>query len=248
VHKILLLIFCSSIPAWACVCPGWPSAKQAWHDSPVVFVGTVEFTDPIFSSHVRYEEQISHVTVEEPFKNSRKGQKFDLKQSSGNCSTKFKRGERFLFYLHKDGSPYMWTARGCHRTRRVEDAHDDFLFLRGLPGTDRGNRLSGTVKHYDTKPNRFRKIRSLPGVKVIATSMKGKAVSTLTDANGVYQWYGLPEAEYQLSIEVPKGMRVHTSVLYGVRLSGLALLSQGDVVQLAKESGVGVDFYLEATR
>ncbi|MBM3758627.1 MAG: hypothetical protein FJW36_00105 [Acidobacteria bacterium] len=78
--------------------------------------------------------------------------------------------------------------------------------------------------------------------------MKGKAVSTLTDANGVYQWYGLPEAEYQLSIEVPKGMRVHTSVLYGVRLSGLALLSQGDVVQLAKESGVGVDFYLEATR
>lgn len=197
VRKTTLLIFRSSISAWACSCPGWPSAKQAWQDSPIVFVGTVEFSDRIPSPH-RSEEQIARVIVEETFKNSSRGQKFALKQPWFNCNHKFISGDRYLFYLHKHASPYMWTVRGCHRTRRVEDAHDDFLFLRGLPATARGNRLSGTVTFYENEPNPLRIKRSLDGVKVTATPRKGKPVSTLTDANGVYQWYRLQEAEYQL--------------------------------------------------
>jgi Carboxypeptidase regulatory-like domain len=69
----LLAIVC--VPTWACSCSGYWSAKDAWIDSSLVFVGTVDKTDPkITGDRDIFGEQIAWVRVSEPFKGVQKDQ------------------------------------------------------------------------------------------------------------------------------------------------------------------------------
>jgi hypothetical protein len=63
----LLAITCAS--TWACSCSGYPSAKDAWLDSPPVFAGFVDKTDPKITSERRMSgQQTASVRVTEPLK------------------------------------------------------------------------------------------------------------------------------------------------------------------------------------
>ncbi len=234
-----LLAFVASVPVWACSCSGWPSAKDAWRDSPTVFLGLVERADPNQQGEEYVAEQTVFALVDEAFKGAKKGQVFTLKQPGHNCAPKFRAGERVLFYIHPGEKPDEWEAHGCHRTRSYDSASDDLLFLQRLPASAAGNRLSGEVELYEDGAQGFRKVRPLAGVKVTATPRDGPSKITTTNADGVYEWYGLPAGEYKVGIEVPKGMRIRFPMMTGVKRS-----TRDGFVHLDTESGVSVDYLL----
>jgi hypothetical protein len=91
-----LLLLLAGVPGWACMCVAWPSAKDAWADSPVVFLGRVETTEqqtfPYGNSGTYIGEQKARVVVEEAFKGVKAGERLALEQPGHNCAPKFKEG------------------------------------------------------------------------------------------------------------------------------------------------------------
>jgi hypothetical protein len=145
------LFILSAAPLYPCSCVGWPSAPQAWQGSTLVFAGRVERA----SMGIRGEgdsafgEQTAWIKVEEPFKGVRREQSLTLKQQISSCGGEFTVDDRLLFYLFPAEEPDTWEVHACHRSRGLEAAADDFLFLRALPDSAKTNRLSGTVELYE---------------------------------------------------------------------------------------------------
>jgi hypothetical protein len=127
------------------MCFGWPTAKQAWEGSPLVFAGVVEDVRVLISEEPFAVQQVK-VRVVEPFKGAATDQIVELRQPINGCSPNFQQSNRELFYLHPSREAGYWNAPGCHRNRSLGDAADDLVFLRALPGSARGNRLSGSVE------------------------------------------------------------------------------------------------------
>jgi protocatechuate 3,4-dioxygenase beta subunit len=238
----LVFLLLGSAQLFGCVCAGWPSAKDAWQGSPVVFLGYVESIQPVESAK-GFEPQTAVVRVDEAFKGSRRGQTFKLSQEGNDCSPKFKAGERVLFYLFPAETAGLWNAPGCHRSRDLDSAADDLLFLRHLPDSAHGNRLSGEIEVYENSgPNGFQRSGGLPGVTVTISSEKGAPIRTATNGDGVYEVYGLPPGTYKVDIEVPKGLRIYFPLITGKRLPGDKKAS----ATLGPDSGVSVGFVLMA--
>ncbi|OYW07393.1 MAG: hypothetical protein B7X34_11090, partial [Acidobacteriia bacterium 12-62-4] len=111
---VWVILLVSVIPsAWACSCSGWPSAKGAWENSPVVFLGHVERTEQEFDKlgirlleEARYDgRQTVWAKVDEAFKGVAVGAELRLEQAGHNCAPKFRAGEKVLFYLHPEKEP-----------------------------------------------------------------------------------------------------------------------------------------------
>jgi hypothetical protein len=247
-RRFAFWILVSSAQAWGCVCAARPSAKQAWEESPVVFVGEVEHASPNpTSSHSFIQEQTLTVRVREPFKGARESQTFILMQPGNDCAPKFKEGTQVLFYLHASNARGLWEAYGCHRTRSPDEAADDLLFLRALPGSARGNRVSGEISLYEQSASEgFRKVRALPGVAVTISSA-GRTVQATTNHDGVYEVYDLPEGRYRVSVAVPRGLKIYFPMIADIahrRNKFQDLKSTEPEIELAPSSGVSVDFLL----
>ena len=121
---VLFAIMCA--PTWACSCAGYPSAKEAWLDSPLVFAGFVDKTDPrITSERPIVGEQAAWVRVTEPFKGVKKDQVFELRGQQSSCYGGFRDGDALLFYLYPGAKEGTWTVRACHRSQSIGGAADD---------------------------------------------------------------------------------------------------------------------------
>lgn len=235
--RIILLLLLMSLHALGCVCAGWPSAPDAWAGSKLVFVGVVDRADPPNASVLA---QTAWVTVKEPFKGVSVREQIVLKQAGNDCAPKFDAGSEVLFYLSKL-EPGFWVAPGCHRSRSLADAADDLLFLRALPKSALTNRLSGEVDLYEDSPTLgFHKVHALPGMRVTITG-KTKSVYADTNADGVYEVYGLPPGTYTVNIDMPPGLKLEFPMTTG---PGRGLLSKDTTVSLGKETAVSVDFVL----
>ena len=72
-YFLLFLLF--SVRVQACVCGGvWPTAKQAWREAPVVFLGTVEKAEPDGDpNETIFREQRVRIRVGEAFKGVERG-------------------------------------------------------------------------------------------------------------------------------------------------------------------------------
>jgi|SRR5579864_3048191 len=243
---LLPLLFAGG-QTYGCVCSGWPSAKEAWKTTPVVFLGFVERAEPnprSLQTHI--PQQTVMVRVDQPFNGASAKQEFVLLQPGHDCAPKFKESEQVLFYLHPTSRKDIWEAWGCHRTRLLEQAADDLLFLRALPGSALKNRLSGAVGLYETSFSEgFHRSRALAGVQVNISS-PAHSVRTVTNDDGVYELYDLPPGKYRISIEVPPKMKILFPMTSGsIRHSGTkGLRSDETEIELGPESGVSVDFVL----
>ncbi len=232
----LLLLFAAR--SWACVCPPTlPSIKQAWKDASAIFLGTVEFADPDEDiSQIAHLPQSVRIRVDEAFKGVSRGQTIDLRQGSTDCDVIFRSGQRAVFYLQKGMTRGSWNpVMICsHALGSAEPAGDDLLFLRGLPNSAIGTRLSGTVvgPYGDGVPN----------IRVKIVGPMGFIQKAATNAAGAYVVFGLRPARYSISIEVPNGLKVWLRVVTG------SLSVQGDdaAVVLKPGGGAGVDFILQA--
>jgi hypothetical protein len=199
-----------ALPAWACQCASWPTAREAFSDSPLVFAGRVERVtmSTVNERAQSYPIQLVSVRVEEPFKGVELRQEVALRQPADSCSASFKVGDHYLFYLHPADQPGTWRADGCHRSTRVDYAADDFLFLRAMPKSLEKTRLSGEINLYEQSPSEgFRRQRPLAGIRVKIAGEHG-IKEAFTNGDGVYEVYGLPAGKYKIDIDVPQHLKI----------------------------------------
>jgi len=257
---ILLLIIV--MRAQGCVCAGdWPSVKQAWRNAPFVFLGTVELADPDRDSReTMFQEQSVRIRVDQAFKGVTTGQTIDLQEGGDDCSAKFRTGQRAVFYLQQGSTPGSWVVPGCTRSLgNPAPSGDDLLFLRQLPKSATGTRLSGEVELYeDSAKEAFRRVGGVPNVPVRISGPKGLAVETKTNADGAYEVYSLPPGKYSIDITVPEGFKIVFHMVEGSLhvVEGSPLPSSNQAsrpvsrdeaeVELVDNGGVSVGFVLKA--
>jgi hypothetical protein len=239
----LLLIFTAR--TWACVCSGtWPSVKQAWKDAPAVFLGTVALAAPDGDDRqMTFQEQSVRIRVEEAFKGVFAGQTIELDQGADDCSAKFRTGQRAVFYLHS-GTPRSWVVPACtHSLGSAEPSGDDLLFLRALPKSAAGTRLSGAVELYEDSPQQaFKRLGGVPNVRVKISGPLGLTREVVTNLDGAYELYGLSPGKYSVGAEVPNGLKIRFPLVTG------SAPVQGDnsAVELTQDGGASVGFVLQA--
>lgn len=113
-------------------------------------------------------------------------------------------GKEMLVYAKnpKDADKPLWYVSSCTRSRRVEMAAEDLLYLDALPESEKRTRISGTIERntYNEHGLRMFPATYIEGVKVRITG--GKIDKTLTtDKNGVFEVYGLPPGDYDVEIQ-----------------------------------------------
>lgn len=240
----LLLILVTR--AFPCSCVGnWSGVKQAWRDAPAVFLGTVELADPDGDpQQTQFVEQFVRIRVDEGFKGVAAGQTISLDEGGNDCAAKFRTGERAVFYLQAATTPGTWFVPACtHALGSSEPEGEDLLFLRGLPGSAAGTRLSGAVDLYEESPREsFKRVKGLANLRVRISGPQGFSTETLTNGAGVYQVYGLNSGKYSVRIDIPKGLRTKFPMVTG----SAPVSGDESAVELARDGEAGVSFVLEA--
>lgn len=243
--RFVLLSVLGATCTQACVCAGnWPSVKQAWEKAPFVFLGTVEIAEPDGDGHETiFQEQFVRIRVDETFKGVSAGQTIELHQGADDCSAKFRTGQRFVFYLHQGSTPGSWWVLPCsHSLGNAAPLGDDLLFLRQLPKSAIGTRLSGEVELYeDSAKKAFRRVGGVPNVSVKISGPKGSTIETKTNEDGTYATYNLLPGRYSVSIDVPKGFRIAFPLITGALQSG-----NETTVELIENGGISISFVLKA--
>jgi hypothetical protein len=124
----------------------------------------------------------------------------------------------------------------------VAPGGDYLLFLKALPKSAKGTRLSGDVELYeDSAKEAFRRVGGLPNVSVNISGPGGLALQVKTNADGVYEKYDLPPGKYSVNIAAPKGLRIDFSVITGSSPSG-----NDTTVELGRDGAASVGFVLKA--
>jgi hypothetical protein len=182
------------------------------------------------------------VKVDEAFKGVQAATELRLEQPGHFCAPKFRTGEKALFYLHPTETPGSWEAYGCHRTRGVEAAADDLLFLRALPRAATRSRLSGEL--FLSQPPAANPLRRLPRLGGVPIRIRGagKLTNTVTNADGVYEVYDLPPGAYRVEPEVPPGMIIDFAMFAGGGPMRFAPLDSP--ITLSARAGASVSFAL----
>ena len=229
---------------WACSCGGqWPSVKEMWQRAPFVFSGTVELADPnIPSDQAQFQFQLVRIRVDEAFKGVSAGGMIELHQGGSDCDAKFRTGDRAVFYLYRDSKTGNWFVPWCtHALGNAEAGSDDLLFLRGLPKSAIGTRLSGTVGLDEQRPHEIQ-TTAVPNVKVRISGPRGFRRETVTNSAGAYEVYGLRPGRYNVKIDVPAGLKQWIAYTSGVqqpgrkRSFGAACLRHGSKCQFRASS------------
>lgn len=108
--------------------------------------------------------------------------------------------ERYLLYLFKPRKPTDgWTIPTCYRSRQIEYAQDDLLYLNNMENHRGQTRVSGVVNSEHNLDMKGRKVRIIGRKKTYVTT---------TDEDGVYEIYGLPPGRYTIEPELPFGWKV----------------------------------------
>jgi hypothetical protein len=240
------LLLALAVRASACSCSGdWPSVKQAWEKAPFVFLGTVEMADPDQDAYqTTFEQQSVRIRVDEAFKGVSNGQAIRLQQAGTDCDAKFRTGQRAVFYLYRGNALGSWRVPWCtHALGNAESGGDDLLFLRGLPKSAQGTRLSGEVELYGDSPAQaFTRIGGLPNVRVRISGPRGFKQETVTNAAGAYEVFGLRPGRYAVHIEVPNGLKTEFAMAAGSQ----RVQKDDAAVELASNGGASVSFVLQA--
>ncbi len=208
---LLVTIFavCFVQQIFACSCRGIPTPYESFQNSESVFVGKVTgildssgkqvIENVVDNFDSRFEgERIYRFKVDEWFKGE-KTSEVSVSMNLNMCQFGLKKDEKLLVYANKSGENLsVWTF--CSRTRNVEDAKDDVLYLRELLENKPEPRIYGSVKFVDnTTVNPLH----LEGIKIVATRGEVKYV-THTDKNGLYRFNKLPNGKYTLLPVLPK--------------------------------------------
>ena len=230
-----LTLLCCPGMLLACSCFGSPSPCGSFASAEAVFVGTVTSVENKFVKLENGENyianQTAHVQVDEAFKGA-KATELIFGSWGTSCDPEYKEGQRWLFYASFDKEKKVWFIPACGRSTLVDNAADDLLYLRGLPGSARKTRLAGVLKTELYKP--------LMGIKVKLIGER-ETSEAFTDKNGVYEAYGLPPGKYTIEPEIPLNLKLYFAIVAGEPDPGGGR-RQNQII-LRDKSCAGVSFY-----
>jgi len=196
----------------ACTCAGWPAPCEAYQSAAAVFVGYVTDLDLVDGpewKNVPYRPGTAYIQVEQVFKGKVEKQITLPQGTGGDCIPVYSKGQRWLIYATRDKSTGALYPMGCSRSSTVARAADDLMYLRALPAVATKTRLAGTVTQYDDLPGSgFNFVRNLAGARVQVANEQGQTYETVCDANGVYEFVGLPAGKYRVHAEIPDNLKL----------------------------------------
>lgn len=126
---------------------------------------------------------------------------------------------QFLLYMYAVGETGdKWSASICDRTRGVEYATEDLLYLDNMETLRGKTRVSGS--YYGWVDHSLDDVAN----KTVRITGEKETYQTKTDSKGVFEIYDLPPGKYSLEPEVPKGWEiVHISEASGTVTSTKSL-------------------------
>ncbi len=167
----------------------------------------VEFMDEYTASngekrkiYIIGKYQKSKLKVLKTFKGDTESE-IKIKQEKSTCDWHFDEekdvNKKYLFYLYQnDDGTYSVTS--CGRSTPLEKGYDDISWLNDLPNSLYRNRISGTV-NLDDDTNTFPPVK---GIKITISGIN-RVIKLVTDKNGLYEVWDLPEGKYQIKADVP---------------------------------------------
>src|ERR1017187_1448165 len=184
----------ASPKAIACSCAPLPPACQAYGQSPMVFLGTV--TEALATTDRRVTR--ARMRIDHAYKGV--SEKSLVLFDDGMCDgPNLEVGEQYLMYTRRLGSGDV-PSRGCTRSRHVKYAKEDLAYLGGLSeavpvGTVLGKVVIRTNDYYgDDRP--------VSGA-VVELSGPTRTHTTMTDAEGRYQFANVEPATYSVTADHP---------------------------------------------
>lgn len=185
------------------ILPGPPCLEYGRADA--VFIGVVSRVVGIPNDTLPgggpYLRTTVHFTIEEAFKGvGGTALVLDL----DDCGHRFKEGERYLVYAHRNTNNQQLNVRlGSTRTRPLSEAAEDLQYIRGLASTEDGSRVFGKVAHYsyNLKRNDF-DVEPLKNMKVILEGSDQRQ-EVFSDSEGRYEFKRLPTGTYRIQAELP---------------------------------------------
>ena len=193
---IAVLLYTARVLACSCTPP--PPACQAVGQSQLVFLGTVTEINAQSGGF-----KTARMNIDRAYKGALQ-ETLDLFDDGMCDGPNLTVGRQYLMYT--SGNPAgPVPARGCTRSRRVEDAQEDLQFLNQYSVGNINTYINGTI---GLQPDGLQSRHSdavgpmpLNGVHV-TVSGAGKEFQTSTDSLGVYSFSGLPPGRYALNADL----------------------------------------------
>lgn len=206
---VVLLLFIFADIACACGCPHSSTVLDDYDEADLVIVARfVSVTKTKTPRWLINDIDTATMIVDRVYKGDAKsGEKLTFAQGDAilDCSWTFYEqeiGRQYLLYLYRpETSTELFKVSACNRSRGLEYANDDLLYLDKLDKVRGHTRVSGVLSQEggDDSDVVGRKIR-IHGTK--------KSYVAVTDKNGVYELYDLPPGRYVLEPELRVGWKV----------------------------------------
>lgn len=193
-------------------CPGAdPQAPctEFWRYD-AVFIGKVKklvnepFPEGTSVNWQQYRKVTATISVEEIFR-GQAGTEVVFEME--DCYFEFKQDEKYLIYTNKEEGGKFGLRRHWGRTRPLSEAGEDLDFIRSLPRAPSGGRIYGDV--YDHRGSVTLRVSNEDSTnsKMIGVAIylqRGEMTyQTISDANGHYEFTGIPPGSYELSTDLP---------------------------------------------
>lgn len=127
----------------------------------------------------------------------------------GDCGLRFRAGDRYLIdaFTGKDGIPRVGL---CSDTSKLEYARPQLALLRLQQAGKRLPSLIGLLAQHDRDfQGRFgQQAPKALGDSMVRVKANGKTYETRSDAEGIYQFYGLPAGKYEFDPKLPRGTKL----------------------------------------
>lgn len=180
---VLLAIVGSLAPTFACACGPTQSLCEALGTADAIFVADIEQTlegySPRYLVEKVYVGTLNSGTVLEP-------------ESLGAtiCGDDFAPGARgrYLVYGRKAGTTYR---TGCGRTKRIEEADEDLIYLEQTLRSSPENLVTGAGLSQSDNA-----IRPVKHERVSAVNRSGPNFTAVSDDAGVFRFRNLPAGDY----------------------------------------------------
>lgn len=233
----------------ACSCGPRPTVLDSYDHADVVVVVraiSVEKVGPELTApkgHIsngrNYVEGVRSTTmrIEQVFKGDLKvGEQMIFAQGGGaDCIWTFNEasiGKEYLFYLSTfKNYRGPWIGFTCGRSRPVNYARDDLLYLQNMRTARGRTRVSGALSFW-SKSDLSLADRT---IRIVGAD---KSYEVKTDKDGVYEIYDLPPGKYLIEPEIPFGWRVDSFLIrYSASFAGNGLDKPLTRIPILLESG-----------